>query len=513
MSIITNEILIPKKIFGAKVDKELELDAQLPDYCPDIARLVKVDCTPFAERCDVEGDKAILRGRAVFDLLYETEYKSRLTCCTFTSDFEISLPFPHANAQNVSAFASIDCTKINCRLISTRRIMIKSSLNARFDIEGEEAVRAVAVEDSESLFFRKKTVGFEGKTELYEEEHGFSENLPLNQSEKNIGGIVCGNVYLQSPQVSLSYGSAEIKTSASVHVLCEEEEHEGRYYMAVKTVPVSISIANDAIEDFKRISADLLVVSAEFSPELDQYGESRIIKADFTIKAGLRINEPKAYTVAEDFFEKGFDSISVISEMTLPRQEARQNVSFTLESKLDAIEPKPLSILDATAKDIATSAVFSDDGISVSGNLAVALTTITEQGIHCVDRTIPFEQTFSSDVNAENASISLSKASIEAIPTLHSDGTASIKLLYSAEASILGEQTERFVSDVTKRTPIQADASPASLIYCFPQRNEDLWSIAKLYRVSPDDIASLNKGLFDEKGAVCEKDKPILIKC
>ena len=97
MSIITNEILIPKKIFSSKVDKDLDFDSSLPDFCPDIARIVKVDCTPFSESCTISDGKAVLKGKVVYDILYETDYKNRLRCCNFTQEFSHSVPIPKTN--------------------------------------------------------------------------------------------------------------------------------------------------------------------------------------------------------------------------------------------------------------------------------------------------------------------------------------------------------------------------------------------------------------------------------
>ena len=60
IGITLNEILIPKKLFKTKTEKELELDTPLADYCPDISRLIRVDCTPFIENCTLENDKAVI---------------------------------------------------------------------------------------------------------------------------------------------------------------------------------------------------------------------------------------------------------------------------------------------------------------------------------------------------------------------------------------------------------------------------------------------------------------------
>ncbi len=512
IGISTNEILIPKKIFSSKIDKDLEFDSPLPEYCPDIARIVKVDCTPFAESCEVADGKATVKGKAVYDVLYETDYKNRLRCCNFTQEFSQSIPIPRTDASNIAAFCGVVCERIGCKLLSPRRLVIKSTLNALFDIEGETAVKALAVNEDKETFFRKKTIGFDGRTTLHEDSYKFGDSLLLAQSEKSIGEIICGSVVLQAPQVNLSPGRAEIKTVASVHALCEEENNEGKYYMSSKTLPINIEYTNDAIEDYKNISVTLEPSDAEFSTELDQYGEARVIKTAFSVKMCMKINEPKAYTVAEDMFEKGYDSIPVKGTATLPHMFSHTETSFSTETKLPSMTPKPEVLLDSTARDYGSTVEKTDDGVTVSGAFIVTLLADTAEGIQSFDHSVPYRQHLPLDLPDGEISIVADTMPSEVISTLHSDGSATIRVIASAHVYIYTESQETFIAEVTKRTPRQITEEGSMLIYCFPRKDEDLWNIAKLYRADPESIITANPNSFDDMGKPTESGKPILIK-
>ena len=69
MSISTYEISVPKKIYSPTVDKDLEFDSTLPEHCPDIARIIKVDCTPFVESCTISDGQSTVIGKAVCFLI------------------------------------------------------------------------------------------------------------------------------------------------------------------------------------------------------------------------------------------------------------------------------------------------------------------------------------------------------------------------------------------------------------------------------------------------------------
>ena len=511
INITTNEILIPKKIFSAKVDKEQELDSALPEYCPDIARLIKVDCTPFAENYTIEGEKAVINGKAVYDVLYETDYKNRLRCVSFTQEFNQAVNIPRSNAENPSVFCSVACERINCRLISPRRILIKSALGINFEIEGENAVKAIDVIESDEVFFKKKTIGFEGRCILHTDTSRFEESFPLNQSEKSIGEIVCGNISLQTPQVSVFSGKATISTTASVRVLCEEENNEGHYYISSKSLPLNIDYQNDAIEDYKHISISLEPCNLELGADLDQYGENRIIKTTFGIKMTMKLNEPKAYTVAEDMFEKGYDSIPITEKVSFPQIFSENDSGFSVEAKLPVSEPKANSILDSSSHVFGVESEICEGGIKITGHFSVTLISETSQGIFSSDHSIPFEQFVPMEHPKEDFSVKAEVHPVETITTLHSDGTVSARVIANGKIAIYTETSETFISDINKRVPREKDEDEASLIYFFPQKDESLWDIAKNYRVSPESIKKANPKYFGEGDIPTDTENPILI--
>ncbi len=512
ISITTNQIQIPKKLFASTVDKELELDTSLPEYCADIARIVKVDCTPFAESCEAADGKATVKGKAVYDLLYETDYKNRLRCASFTQEFTVSATIPRNDATDISADCELTCTRIGCKLLSPRKLQIKTTLGASFDVEGEVSVSALAVNEDESTFFRKKTIGFDGRTKKQTDSFKFSDTIQLAQSEKSIGEIICGSLTLQPPQITLSPGRAEIRTTAIIRALYEEEDADGKYCTSQKSVPVSFEYLNDSIEDFKRISVKLFPFDVGISSELDQYGESRVLKAAFSVGMKLLINEPKAYTVADDVFEKGFDSSPVIGTASLPFRSGYSETAFSEEAKLAPTMPKIDAILDSYARDCGSSIEQGDGGVTVSGSFIVTLLVETADGVSSIDTLVPYSKFFVLDIDEGHSSLNASCDVAEAIPTLHSDGSISLKVIANARISAFSEKQESFVTGLTKRVTVSSESDEPCLVFCYAQQNESLWEVAKLYRASPESIKRANPQSFDEYGKLLDSGKPILIK-
>ncbi len=494
------------------MDKDLELDSPIPEYCPDIARVVRVDCSPFAERCVLEDGKAIMQGKAVYDVLYETDYKSKLKCVSFTQDFNSSVAVPKNELENPLLFCKPVCERISCQLLGPRRILLKSTLNTHFELEGEQAVTAIEPTESKDVFFRKNTLEFQGKTISDSTIHRFDEEIPLNQGEKSIGEIVCGSIELSPAQIAVSSGKAEIRTNALFRVLCEHEDKEGAYYIAQKLLPINIDYQNKDIDSQKHIELSLSTQDESFSPELDQYGESRIVKTAFSVKADMKLNETKSFTVAEDMFEKDHDIQFAKTTVALPQLSKQTEANFSIEAKLPPSMPRPEILLDTSARAVGISVESHEDGFTVNGRFITAIMAKTSEGIFCFDNSIPFSQPIPAELPQGEIRPKAQVYPMEASATLLPDGSINIRIIAGAKINAYTDTNESFISEITKRTPYNEEDDGSALIYCFPNQKENLWDMAKRYRTDPEVIARENPESFDEKGNAIDNELPVLIK-
>ena len=125
---------------------------------------------------------------------------------------------------------------------------------------------------------------------------------------------------------------------------------------------------------------------------------------------------------------------------------------------------------------------------------------------------MPFEQDIELNSPAAEYSLQAQVFPREVMPSLHSDGSITARIIASSKINLCYKEEECFVADVAKRTPAKEALSEPTLIYRFPQKGETLWDIAKSYKADPESILSSNLDSFDENGALCLAAKPVIIK-
>lgn len=508
---MTTQFRFPTRLMDTVLDKETEFDGSLPEYCPDVIRLIRVDCTPYIDGCECGTDKVHINGRVVYDVLYETDRKNKLRYCSFTQEFRHTAELPKHELENIQASCHAACSKITCKMLSPRRPVLRARLELHTRVCGETVVGLLSPQPIEGMFFRKKQIRLDTAPETVVTELRFDETLPLLQGEKNIGEIIFGCVALQPPQVTVTEGCAIAKTNAVVKVLYEAEDAESGYCMSSKTVPLSVSLEAPAIREDKRCTVALGMSAYSVLPELDQYGESRLLKAEFSVNASATLIGCADVEVADDLFSTGYADTVARTEMNVPTVYDIVDRSFTVDLKVPAEEPPFTALYDTTVRAGRVRATPAEGGVELNGTLTVSVLGDSRDGILHRDYTEDFVQFVPVDLPRPLAGIIADVAPFDVLPTLHADGSISARVICNAKIYLYAEQQVSFLSGISKQVELDTSDDAYTVAYFFPSRADDLWSVAKRYRIDPERLRASNPKAFDDSGRLAGNVKTITV--
>ena len=81
-AISTNETL-----FDDFDERPVDCDFVLPDYCPDIAAVLKCTLKPVIQSKQLSGDRMLVDGQANIRVMYLDEARKCVRCCEFSQPF------------------------------------------------------------------------------------------------------------------------------------------------------------------------------------------------------------------------------------------------------------------------------------------------------------------------------------------------------------------------------------------------------------------------------------------
>lgn len=95
---------VNETVFEGCAEQPIDLDYSLPDYCPDMQKILKCQVYPKIFTRNISGDKLDVDGAAAVRILYLDSVKKSVRCSEYTVPFTCSFNLK-TTPQNAVAFA------------------------------------------------------------------------------------------------------------------------------------------------------------------------------------------------------------------------------------------------------------------------------------------------------------------------------------------------------------------------------------------------------------------------
>lgn len=472
-------ISLPKAIKPEHCFKDIETEGVLPDYSPDISRLVRVDAAPCVEnvRC---GDKCEISGRLVFGLLYESDYKSKLAYTTFTVPFELKCDA--VAAKEVYPDVRCDCTYLTCRLLGQRKVSIKAKLDAVMTgVQVDEFTVAKADGSDLNTFFKTETLQVSLPVAHTAAEAEIKENLRIGEA---VASVVYSTAVFSPAETEAFDTSAAVKADMHISTLCEMPD--GGYKMYTHTVPVEVSVKNDSINCDSPLEAKMDYSELSAVADLDEYGENKVINLHCNIRAAVTVRRETEVTLPLDAFSRRHTCKCTRDDVDFDIRvpQAGKTVSLERSQKTDG---------DISAV-LGSAATFEISEAKVNGSMLIVrgkvkTDVLAQSGESVVSRTFTddFEDSipFSGNVVPSVGEITVFESRAE---------------LYGDTLNIHAMAFVGLSGDEHKHIPVLAavelgdtdEPVGGGFRFYYPDESETIWDIAKKYRVDPEKLMSDN---------------------
>ncbi len=483
-------------VYDGSQEQPVDMDISLPDYCPDIQRILKCQVYPRITSRSVMGDRLMLDGSFNVKIFYLDPEGKNVRSCDSGDSFssEIALKQPADNAQ-VSAFARVEY--INCRATSPRRLDVHGafSLCAKVVAPGQdEMVGNISGDDIEQ---KKDTVPFNQLAGLAQQQFSVDEVLELGSGKPPADSIMRSDAFAVLQDFKITVGKLMLKGETCVKFLYlptgENPSPETMEY----SIPFTQMVDCDGVTEDCLCSIRLNVLDVQAQIKNDYSGDKTFFDTQVKVMATAQAFRRTDVTVVSDAFSKKFDLQVESKPKTLDNLSELAGDTFVNRSDI-ALEDNTVSkVLDIWSEMANASADVAEGQLAFKGKYNLCVLAIGGDGTPVYfERLIDFEYSracgASGDVRCEaevsvgGISYRITGGSIETKAELRLSAEIYTKFTFKAIASVS--------ADETKPTP---NDPAASLCLYFAGAGESIWNIARAYRTSPDSIRSEN-GLSGE---------------
>lgn len=486
---------VSENVFDGVQEQGVEMDYILPDYYPDIFRLVRCEVVPVITGYSISGDKLSYELRCDIKILYCSEGGSALQCVTQRQNFSKTVELGRTG-ENFTARLTPKTDHINFRAVNKRRLDLRGAVSVKISVTGETAQEVISDAFGMNIQIKKTPVRFASKKITAEKTLQLCEEIEVPTTQPPIISVINTRCIVPECEKKMISGKLLAKGSAELKLLYSCEKDGGAIEPISFSMPFSQIIDIDGIDDTFDCTVTPEVVSCDITPTADKNAENRIIKCEIELRLICNAVKTASVMLGTDAFSTVYPCSVLVSEIKAEQIPVIYEESFRHSAKISDGDSVPQTIYSmwCTPKNINTR--LSDDGNSViiSGMLTYSMASRDNAGMIIMpDKDEAFEETINLPDNLTGCTVSAEISIRDVSYNISSEGILSAKSDISAKISVYSCSSINALTDISVDESIkkQRDGDYAIKLY-FGIENEEVWDIAKRYSTSVNAVIEEN---------------------
>lgn len=497
MDIKTNREIISsgETVFDGIQEQSAELDYILPDYCPDIFRIIKCIASPRILSYSVSGDK----------LTYELSVCIRVLYCSEDSEAVHSAEQKLIYSKSADLGRTVKDPKVrlcpgtdyvNCRAVNKKRLDVRGAVSIKITVTAESECEVISDIYGMNMQTRKTPVTYISDVMRGSKLMTVSEEYDLGMSKPPVGDILMCNASVVSADQKVIANKLIVKGEAVIDMLysCVKDGLCGIESMQF-TQPFSQIIDMDGIDERYECTADAAVTSCELTPAADSDGEPKLVDCELGLLITCEGVKTSTAEIVTDAFSTMFECEPSVKNVRIECPPVRFCDSCIVKKSIEYKDGEISGVCAVWGKPSKISAKVGIGGeVIITGTALIsAIVTSNEGKTDIIEEEAPFEFTKNIGGISENAEAEVSAAAVSCSFSMSSVGSIEVKL----ELRICGSAAESVYADavtevcVDEEKPVERDGDYALKLY-FADDGEDIWDIAKKYKTSVSAVMEEN---------------------
>lgn len=478
-------------------EQGIDCDISLPDYCPDIMRILRCSVTNSITNSKISGDRATVDGNAKIRIVYADD-KNGIYC------YEQDYPFSKYAELSESFDGAVLCTSAkteyaNCRAVSKKRIDIHGVVSIRFKIIGIKKDSVITNAEGDGIQLKREKIGTDNAVAVV------MKKFQLSQTEEADGGEI-GKIFYAAASPVLSEtkiikGKILLKGEAVLKVMYCSGNGENESVCVNYSLPFSEIIDIESIDDSCKVSVCFNVDQVQAEPKTDNDGEYKYLNLSCDICAVVTAYRNEELCVITDAYstQKEIETKYKTSSFTQILQNLNDSIICRESVDLSSMNPQRIYAVIAQAPEAKCS--FDADKMTVKGRIPLKFILIDGEGAPTFcEREAEFEYSRSVGANGGNVRCDPNIFLTGYSCTLTGDGRAEFKAEMNIAADIAETRECRTLVGLKPSENSELKKRHSSLVICFCNGGEKVWDIARKYNTTVEDIMSENELTSDEIG-------------
>lgn len=472
-------------------EQGIELDYVLPDYYPDVCKLVKCFVTPTILSENVSGDRLSYELRAEVRILYCSEGSNVLQCVSQTLLFSRTADLPAG--ENITAEILPGVDYVNCRAVSRRRLDVRGAITVRIRTCAASNREVLSDVFGKGMQLRKIPVQFPAKRFFAAQSIIITEDLELGSTQPPLLHIVRCAAKPSDLSHKLVSGKLSVQGNLRLSLLYAcERDGDGSLEPLSFTLPFSQLLDLEGLEEQDDCRVTCSLVSCDLKPSADSGGDVRGLRCE----AELRVQCRAVRTATEQLVCDAFSTEHPCTCRTVELMTEGAPVPFSemqvCSARLSCTDGELDCVYDAWCEVPGLTSELSGGEVLLTGMLRWCVLVRETGGMpRLLEREEPFEHRFSPGGMCPDDTLQVTAHAENCSYTLTSGSEVSLKSELRMEGAVTHCQKTAVLADIDVQEEQTHSHSFALKLY-YGKAGEPVWDIAKRCHTSVDAIMEEN---------------------
>ena len=469
------------------IEECVEADFSLPEYMPEILRIIKSTAQPKINSCKAVGERVTIDGECELRMIYTAEdggIYSFTQSRPFTRHCENSI---FNEATDIGSEISV--SYVNCRATSTKRAEIKVGLVIKISAFLEEAEEIISLEENTCI--EKKCVPVRAMSLGCKKSRSFSMSDTISLSVP-CGFVISARASASCSEIKKISNKIMVKGDAIIEVCYVNAIDKACTERIRHSLPINQILEFEGMEERFTGNVVLNVTAVDVIQKNEQDGNGTAFDIALGIDASISMWEEKELVVINDAYALGgcIDLKKKPYMFFTPLDEIRDTYIFRNDFQISGEGVS--KVLNSTCELSNVTVKKENEMLCLCANLTIsAIIKDTSGAISNVNKILDVK--YERKVDYDNTEIycepQLAVLSLDCVEKGSSG--IDVRAEIGVVATVFGKIYIDAVTDITESENQIKRNSNVITVY-FPGEEESLWSIARRYNTTVKAIAEEN---------------------
>lgn len=484
-----DQISVSTTAFQGSAEHPIDCDITLPEYLPDIVRILRCNAVTGVQSHSITGDRITAECDTKVRVLYICD-EGKLHCFEQNLQFAKQLELKSADITDV--FVGSKTEYINYRVSSQRKFEVHGAISVFAKATIKKPYSLIRDTEGGAVTCRREEMTVCDLQSVVEKCFSVTETVDAGTLSEPVGAIISSQGSAIIEEIKVISDKLFLKAQVILRTVFIGQE-SCQVQCLDNVININQIIEAPDISENHELDARLCVSSLDVRPRFDSAGDKNLLDISATLAFSAQGYSVRKISAVRDAYSTKFETELSRATVYAANLEEKLEDTFLCRGVCDLSTTGMSEILSFTCGAATAQFTVNEEGIVISGEITADIIYRDRQSeLAFAQRLIPYEYKRNIQTNSILACSPQCTVTASSF-TMGDSDRLDVRVELCLRGFVFSEEEKNVITEISVDTSRPKAEKCATLTVYFAEAGENLWDIARRYNTTVDAIARENK--------------------